>query len=212
MTHAGTRGWGDPSLPTYRKKIKSLIVDGAKFNVHKDVAPIFEHFLDRLVRETNYSLNEVYDDWSYILRPKRGYEEQYEYTKDMRYLSNHSWGLAIDVNATTNPMQSKLKTDLPVAWVRENVTRYGLGWGGDYVGRKDPMHFEFLGTPKQARAIVDSLNSQEDDDLTPEQAKMLKEVHKMLTDLAAPRRPDKVDPDNQRISLADLYTLVEREH
>lgn len=209
-THAGTRGWGNPDSPVYRKKIRSIKVDGAQFNIHKDVAPIFEHFLGRLVTENDYSLDEVYDDWSYILRPIRGYEDEYERTGDMRYLSNHSWGLAIDVNATKNPMSRKLITDLPVGWVKDNIGRYKLAWGGSYIGRKDPMHFEFIGTPKDARAIIDSLNAREDNDLTPEQAKMLKENNEMLKALTAPRRTDRKDADPNALSLADLYTLQEK--
>lgn len=212
MPHAGTRGWGNPADPRYRKQITHIIVDGAQFNVHKAVAPIFEHFLGRLVVENNYSLDEVRDDWSYILRPIRGYEDEYERTGDMRYLSNHSWGLAIDVNATKNPMNRRLVTDLPVGWVRANVARYGLQWGGDYSGRKDAMHFEFVKTPRDARAIVDSLNAQEDDDLTPEQAKMLKEVHAMLTEMGAPRRSDRTDANPGRMTVSDVYTQVERIH
>lgn len=209
MTHPGTRGWGDPKSSTYRKKIVPIFVDGAKFNVHKDVASIFHHFLTRLVQENNYSLDEVYDDWSFIVRPVRGYEDEYERTGDMRYLSNHSWGLAVDVNATKNPMHSRLKTDLPVGWVKDNIGRYGLAWGGNYGGRKDPMHFEFMGTPKKAKAILDSLNSQESDDLNADQARKLDEVHSWLKQLTAPRTPDKKDIDPNKLSLADLYTLVE---
>lgn len=210
MTHAGTRGWGDPSTSTYRKKIIPIVVDQTKFFVHKDVASIFHHFLVRLVLENNYSLDEAEDDWSYVFRPVRGYEDEYRRTGDMRYLSNHSWGLAIDVNALKNPMSSRLKTDLPVEWIKANAGRYGLAWGGSYSGRKDPMHFEFMGTPKKAKAILDSLNSQEGDDLTADQARKLDEVHSWLRQLTAPRTPDKSDVDPSKLSLADIYTAIEK--
>lgn len=209
---AATRGWGDPTTAAYRKKITSITVDGAKFNVHKDVAPIFEHFLNRLCTENNYSLDEIKDDWSYILRPIRGYEDEWESTRNFKYLSNHSWGLAIDVNATKNPMQRTLKTDMPVEWVRANVKAYKLQWGGDYSGRKDAMHFEFMGSPRDARGIVDRLKqtSSEDDELTADEKRQLAEVHAMLKALTAPRRTDRADVDPNAIAMADVYTLLEK--
>lgn len=49
----------------------------------------------------------------------------------------------------------------------------------------------------------------EEDDMTPEQAKQLKEVHQMLTALVRPRRSDKADHDPQAIDLGDILTKVE---
>lgn len=55
------------------------------------------------------------------------------------------------------------------------------------------------------------LTSQEgDDDMTPEQARKQDEIHQMLTQLTAPRRADKSDADPKHLSLADVYTLVEK--
>jgi hypothetical protein len=82
--------------------------------------------------------------------------------------SNHSWGLAVDINAPVNPMASadwhrrnansgnstfpfglRIVTNIP-----EQVVRLWEGsgwiWGGRY-SRPDPMHFEFVGTPDDAR-------------------------------------------------------------
>ncbi|HET7713816.1 MAG TPA: M15 family metallopeptidase [Patescibacteria group bacterium] len=70
--------------------------------------------------------------------------------------SNHSWGLALDVNAPANPMTSDgvVHTNLPPN-AGKIAKRYGFIWGGDYTGtRKDPMHFEFAGTKKNALARV----------------------------------------------------------
>lgn len=65
--------------------------------------------------------------------------------------SNHAWGLADDINWTTNPQHSPLITDEPV-WMRQLWNRYGFAWGGDYTAptRPDAMHHEFMGTPAQA--------------------------------------------------------------
>jgi peptidoglycan hydrolase-like protein with peptidoglycan-binding domain len=36
--------------------------------------------------------------------------------------------------------------------------KYGFLWGGDYTGsRKDPMHFEFMGTPADAKRLTKAL-------------------------------------------------------
>lgn len=51
---------------------------------------------------------------------------------------------------------------------------------------------------------------EEDDELTPDEKKMLKEVHEMLKAIGAPRRSDRADVDPMRISLADAYTLLEK--
>src|SRR5207244_479516 len=58
--------------------------------------------------------------------------------------SNHSWGLAVDINAPANPMGRRLVTDMP-EWMPKLWRDWGFGWGGDYLSRKDAMHYEFLG-------------------------------------------------------------------
>lgn len=60
-------------------------------------------------------------------------------------LSTHSWGVAIDLNADTNPLQAHggpVITDIPTAWIAEFQKR-GFTSGLDFSGRKDPMHLQF---------------------------------------------------------------------
>ncbi|MDC1160152.1 M15 family metallopeptidase [Luminiphilus sp.] len=66
-------------------------------------------------------------------------------------VSNHSWGTAIDINPLQNPYSSTFQTDIPDCVVA-SFKRYGFRWGGDYRGRPDTMHFEFLGDPAVADA------------------------------------------------------------
>jgi hypothetical protein len=54
--------------------------------------------------------------------------------------SNHAFGAAIDLDAKSNGLGTK--GDMP-SWVVAAFKRQGARWGGDYRGRKDPMHFEF---------------------------------------------------------------------
>lgn len=93
-------------------------------------------------------------------------------------LSNHAWGLAIDMNSSTNPIRTytgigdatacatPVETDMP-RWVIQAAEKWGLYWGGygwnggcpDTITERtsvyrDPPHFEFRGTPRQARAIA----------------------------------------------------------
>jgi hypothetical protein len=63
--------------------------------------------------------------------------------------SNHSWGLAVDINAPTNPYTTPLKTDMP-RWMPQLWESYGFRWGGNYSGRKDAMHYEFMGSVSEA--------------------------------------------------------------
>ena len=54
--------------------------------------------------------------------------------------SNHAFGAAIDLDAKSNGLGTK--GDMP-QFVIDAFKRQGARWGGDYKGRKDPMHFEF---------------------------------------------------------------------
>jgi len=93
-------------------------------------------------------------------------------------LSNHAYGLALDINTATNPLKTyygingasacvtPMLTDVP-AWVVQVAESWGLYWGGygwssgctsptqvKSSASRDPMHFEFNGTVAQAQAIV----------------------------------------------------------
>jgi len=59
-------------------------------------------------------------------------------------LSQHAYGNAIDLNPGNNPLGTSV-TDMPDN-VRALAKKYGLIWGMDWKGRKDPMHFEWNGT------------------------------------------------------------------
>ena len=53
--------------------------------------------------------------------------------------SNHAYAAAIDLNAAENGLYAK--GNMP-QFVIDAFYRQGWKWGGDYSGRKDPMHFE----------------------------------------------------------------------
>lgn len=65
--------------------------------------------------------------------------------------SNHAFGAAIDLNAAENGFNMKSTIPQPVI---DAFKRQGARWGGDYRGRKDPMHFEFCDAgPVQVAAL-----------------------------------------------------------
>jgi D-alanyl-D-alanine carboxypeptidase len=62
--------------------------------------------------------------------------------------SAHAFGLAIDINASTNPFEpgaTTCKTDMPPEFVQLFKSQ-GWGWGGNWASSKDAMHFSKLST------------------------------------------------------------------
>jgi hypothetical protein len=69
------------------------------------------------------------------------------------HASNHSWGLAPDLNAPTNPYTSTGEHDIP-DWGYDLLRSYGWGLGAIYNGKKDYMHMEWMGTPSDAVTML----------------------------------------------------------
>jgi D-alanyl-D-alanine carboxypeptidase len=57
-------------------------------------------------------------------------------------LSLHAWGLAVDLNAASNPLGGESSQDPRLV---RSMERHGFYWGGDFATVPDPMHFEFRG-------------------------------------------------------------------
>lgn len=79
-------------------------------------------------------------------------------------LSNHSWGVAVDLNSIDNPWQpdlkgnqhgGKMKNAMPPEVV-EIMKDVGFRWGGDWNGPADPMHFEMAANPFTNRGVLQS--------------------------------------------------------
>ncbi|MFZ6732020.1 M15 family metallopeptidase [Undibacterium sp. Ji42W] len=54
--------------------------------------------------------------------------------------STHSWGIAIDLEAEKYPLGSNQRFP---AQVVDIFGKAGFFYGGDFISRKDPMHFQF---------------------------------------------------------------------
>lgn len=144
MTTAADRGWG-PGWPTDRRADMVKVSDptGTAVYVHRGVSQLVAGLM-AMTEKMGY-LIKTGETWGYAGRYIRGTENS------TRVPSNHSWGLAVDLNAPSNPMGDRLITDIP-APVTALWKRFRFRWGGDYSGRKDAMHFEYMGTPAQAAA------------------------------------------------------------
>lgn len=101
-----------------------------------------EELITRLVKETanrGYRFgvegNPSYGCWGFSCRAISGTSSP----------SNHSWGLAVDINAPSNPRSSSLRTNMP-SWMPDLWNAYGFRWGGDYKTNPDAMHYEFMGS------------------------------------------------------------------
>jgi murein endopeptidase len=110
-----------------------------KILVHKKAAPCFEQVGKEIVAAgIKYKMT---NDGTFNWRQKAGGGS----------LSMHSFGIAFDINAGSNPWQGgspkHCKTDIP----KEVVTifhKYGFSWGGEWNSVCDAMHFEWHGATK----------------------------------------------------------------
>jgi D-alanyl-D-alanine carboxypeptidase len=145
-TSAERRGWG-PGWPDCQAS-KMVLVGYPSFNdtarirveVHALLLMLLETTEDR-----GYKLDgPVTDDWAYVCRATKRADGTFTTTP-----SNHSWGLAVDLNATRNVYGGG--HDMP-AWVPELWKDYGWRWLGPPI--EDWAHLDFCGTPADAKALT----------------------------------------------------------
>ena len=147
MTLRSHNGWTASKDPA-AIDIKSYQVPGTKVKLRcaEAVAPLLIGFAKEF-HELIEPIDEgALDDWGYAFRNIRGVTEK---------LSNHASGTAIDLNAPKHPLGAVGTFPAEkVPMIRALAKKYGLRWGGDYVNRKDEMHFEVDITPVKAAALV----------------------------------------------------------
>ncbi len=106
--------------------------------------------LDEVFETHRYRLDGTKDDWCYASRPISG----------TNVPSLHCWGIALDVNATTNPRSRRFKTDMApemieavqaIVFEGRPVWHWGGTWGRNHRWRYDPMHFQIALTPDEAK-------------------------------------------------------------
>jgi len=142
---ASARGWG-PGWPHPNTSHIVTAVCGAnrvKLPVRAEIAPLVRHLVADLERQ--HGPFHTGQCWGFANRAIRGSNRP----------SNHSWGLAIDLDAPSNPMTNNPSARHTIgSYASGLAAEHGFRWGGDYVGRKDYMHFEFMGTPASAAALA----------------------------------------------------------
>lgn len=142
---ANLRGWGQ-GWPVNRSSEMEWVRatrSGAKWQVHELIAPIVRFVVNEVERRGywfDHGPDDVDDEWGYNNRPIRG----------KKVSSNHSWGLAIDIDAQEYPMGVRRN---PPQWIIDLFDAYGFDHGGAW-RRPDGMHFEFRGWPRDAREIT----------------------------------------------------------
>lgn len=108
--------------------------------VHREAAAAFEQVDERL-KTVGYQIHE----------PVEGF--YFRSVAGRSVLSNHAYGIAVDVNPSTNPRcgvsqfcrcYNKLITDMSPEFVQA-FKDAGFSWGGDWTDHPDPMHFEWDG-------------------------------------------------------------------
>ncbi len=141
VTNDALRAWWGPGCLS-RSDAATVIYDNRRFYVHPATMSAW-HLLFEVFKYHRYSIDEVMDDWSLACRKITGGSK----------LSLHSFGIAIDVNATSNPYGAKLVTDMSPWMINDALsirTRSGkqvFRWGGSYSRNKDAMHFEIVVSP-----------------------------------------------------------------
>lgn len=105
--------------------------------VHKKIVPPLTAVFNEIYEKCHQSQAEVdktgISDWGGCYNVRR--------IAGSNSYSNHSWACAVDLSPSLNGFN--MHTMLS-SMVIDAFKRQGAFWGGDYHGRKDPMHFEFV--------------------------------------------------------------------
>jgi hypothetical protein len=175
-------GWaynGSPALAEWEAMmVRNQIAVGGigvgRLTGHPDVMGLFEGFLSDL-QQNGYA---VRDAGMYAFRCTSNSRMNCA-GKTPDSLSNHAWGIAIDLNSGANPELTytapgdgtsacavPVKTDFP-QWAIQVAEKWGLYWGGYGYSRtcstpdtmrdsilRDATHFEYRGDVASARAIL----------------------------------------------------------
>lgn len=179
-TSASSRGWGAPCSGTIVTIVRK---DGLRLPVRKDIAELVALLCDETER-LGYDIKPG-QTWGYACRKIRGSVNW----------SNHAWALAVDINSSENPMGPRNGRIRRFPKVIAVWKKYGFRWGGDYSGRADDMHFEFLGTPDDAKRHTWNARKElgQEDDLTEDQAKKLEFVYQSVKRDGPDGEPEGID-------------------
>lgn len=149
MTAASSRGWGSGWPNCQPTKQKVLVrKDGLRIPVRSELLELVSILMD-LTEALGYDIIPQWT-WGYACRAIAG----------TSIPSNHSWGLAVDINAPINPQSRVLVTNIPKS-IQDLWKNHGFRWGGNYSPptKYDPMHFEFMESPIDAARHTQNLKN-----------------------------------------------------
>jgi len=116
---------------------------GGTAHVHRSLAPSLQRINAEWLRRGGNSFYQVSSVGGYACRNIAGTNR----------LSNHAYGMAVDINPDQNPHcppwsqcngVNRLITDMPQEF-RQLFINEGWGWGGNWNSSKDAMHFSKVG-------------------------------------------------------------------
>jgi len=128
----------DASMAEYLKAMPRRIY------CNKNLVLPLKRALTSLIEQGLHTELKTYDG-CFNVRPIRGYESQFKKLMNegkiedaSTFLSTHSWGMAIDLNASWNKLGAipTLSREFVNCFKKE-----GFKWGGEF-SRKDGMHFQ----------------------------------------------------------------------
>lgn len=126
-----------PSPIWYEQNIVKLSIYGKKnILIHKKVAPYFQAALDELQRNGFEYLINTNDSGMGCYNPRLTKLIGGGYSSTP---SRHAWGIAIDLNTEKYPYGTIKQQPQPLL---DTMAKYGFA----IVVRRDPMHFEWVGT------------------------------------------------------------------
>lgn len=115
---------------------------GAKLPVNSQAAPHFQSFVNEL------------ENMGYQINPRDSYGFANRNIKNTGMPSQHSYGNAIDLNASANPQTPHGPANMPPN-ISAIAAKHGLTWGGDWSPQyRDPMHFEWTGAGAGQTAVA----------------------------------------------------------
>lgn len=132
--------WGDLGLlthvtPPFQMRYESTPIHGIL--IHKKCADALAEALAAIWDHYGHDQGAI--DKSSISRYSGSYN--YRNVRGAGNLSCHAFGAAIDIDAEHNSLGSVHSQMDPV--VISAFKSVGAFWGGDFIHRKDPMHFQF---------------------------------------------------------------------
>lgn len=125
------KGWGNKWMVTWQVQQEFPWFPAAKIWIHKDFRTRLRDAFKMLEHAGLHREIRTFDG-CYNIRYVRGSNSA---------LSVHSWGAAIDLNATVNPLGSEGRWSSDFIRIMVNCRIF---CGQNWIGRKDPMHFALV--------------------------------------------------------------------